>query len=139
MKQLTRPLVATMLLSLALVLGGCAPAHRTEERTAIVSTVYTTPPRNDTEAIQRFAMQLQTAPDATTEAEVLRNLHQYEVDHNLTYKVQAVRLDTNTPVAAPATHPYPIRVDVQIFKGEIPLYTISFVPRDNRNAALLGE
>jgi hypothetical protein len=120
------------------ICAGCAPTQRVEEKTTVIRTVYTAPPRDDTEALQRFAMQLHMANDARTEAEVLRNLRQYEADHNLTYKMQAVRLDTNTVVASPAMNQYPIRVDLQIFKGEIPLYTISFVPRDNQNVALLG-
>lgn len=139
MKQLNG-LIRLMVLSAvpAVICTGCAPTHRVEEKTTVIRTVYTTPPRDDNEALQRFAMQLHMAPDARTEAEVLQNLRQYEADHNLTYKMQAVRLDTNTAVASPAMNPYPIRVDLQIFKGEIPLYTISFIPRDNQNVALLG-
>lgn len=133
----------TSLLGCAL-LAGCYHGPRDEESTTTVvvhrpPSVYVAPPRDDAEAIQRLATEIQVARDAGVEADALQRLHKYETDHNLTYQVQTTRIDTNTIVRSGSVQPYPIRVDVTVFKAQLPLYTFSFVPRDNRNLAILGE
>ena len=65
-------------------------------------------------------------------------LHQYETEHNLTYKMQATRIDTDRWSPRRARIPSPVRVDVAVFRQERPDYNYSFVPRDNRNLTLLG-
>jgi hypothetical protein len=132
--------IAGIWMSLTGLNVGCAPQpKKVEETTIIRHTTYTAPPRDDAEAFQRFVYRLQTARDATEESHALREIHDYQADHNLTYRVQTVRLDTNTIVKGGSTQPYRLRVDMSVFKGNQPVYDFSFVPLDNRNLTLLGE
>jgi hypothetical protein len=128
-------------MSLACVNVGCAPTPKKEETTTTIvrQTIYTAPPRDDTEAMQRFVTRLQSAQDASQEYHALQDIHDFQTDHNLTYRVQTVRLDTNTIVKSGSTQPYRLRVDVSVFKGNQSVYDFSFVPLDNRNLTLLGE
>ena len=94
--------------------------------------------KSDEEALAILVNDIQYASGGAAEGDAIQRLHQYETEHNLTYKVQATRIDTDTPVASPSTYPYPVRIDVSVFRQERPVYNFSFVPRDNRNLALLG-
>jgi hypothetical protein len=130
----------------AMGLVGCTPQPKEMETTT--TTVVASPEywrmnpsvaRTDEEALAILANDIQTARDSASEGDAIQRLHQWEADHNLTYQVQAVRLDAEAVIASPSTYPYPVRVDVSVFRQTRPVYHFSFVPRNNRNLALMGE
>ena len=82
---------------------------------------------------------VQRAKTPAEEADALQGLHQYESDHGLTYVVHTVRSYDNAPIASASVGNQPVRADVTIQRGRQVVKTFSFVPRDNRNLALLGE
>lgn len=130
-------------LVICMTLCACTPEPKREETTVVVSPAYwrmnPSVTRTDAEALAILASDIQTAQDGASEGEALQRLHQWEVDHNLTYKVQAIRVDNNALIASPSTYPYPVRIDVSIYRQSTPVYSFSFVPRDNRNLTLMGE
>jgi hypothetical protein len=134
----TRMRIIGVLLTLAgaASISGCrASASIEPPPPSVTETRITTQDGND---LQRLARRIITAQTSTDEANALQALSDYEKANNLTYQTQVVRLDTNTIVSSGSVQPYPLRVDVYIFKGQVGTYSFSFVPRDNRNLALLG-
>jgi hypothetical protein len=125
-----------ILCSVALLVGGCRASAGVEP----LSQNQTVPRvRTDNGSdLQRLARRIITAQTSTTEANAIQALRNFETANNLTYQTQVVRLDTNTIVQSGSVQPYPLRVDVYIFQGQTVVYTFSFVPRDNRNLALMG-
>jgi hypothetical protein len=92
---------------------------------------------SDTADVAQLAQNVQDARDAIDEAEALRNLHRYAADHRYTYLVTAQNRDTGERVRAPSAAAYPVRASVAIFRVEQPIYSFSFVPRDNRNLEII--
>ena len=83
--------------------------------------------------------EVQTAPTPQAEADALRRLRKYESDNGLTYTIRTFRTDNNAAVDDPSVRPDPVRAEVTIFRGREPVRSFSFVPKDNRNLALMGE
>jgi hypothetical protein len=120
---------------------GCK-SKASQEHTAYNSAYYRLHPDPNKpipDALNLMSGDILLATNANDEAAAIRRLLQYMTDHQLSYKMTAVRIDLNRPVQTMSTQPYPIRVDCSIFQGQEPVYNFSFVPRDNRNMALFGE
>jgi len=123
-------------------MAGCQDETKPQQPAAIPAAYWRTGPeaaKSDQEALGMLATDVQVARDGLSESEALQRLNKWEAEHNMIYQIKAVRLDTGMAVATPSVHPYPIRVDVSVFRGAQPIYNFSFVPRDNRNVVLLGE
>jgi hypothetical protein len=89
--------------------------------------------------VDDYVNAVQRAKTPAEEADALQHLHQYESDHGLTYVVHTVRTYDNAPVTSASVANQPVRADVTIQRGRQVVKTFSFVPKDNRNLALLGE
>lgn len=140
MNQLiSRSTFQSVLLACTILAGIGCQSTPPQQTVVVPPTYYQAPPKDDAEAIKRLATEIQLSRTSTAEADALQRLHKYETDHNLTYTVQNIRIDTNMPVKAGSVQPFPIRCDVTVFKAQLPLYTFSFIPNDNRNLAILGE
>ena len=82
---------------------------------------------------------VQAAPTPQAEADALRRLRKYEADNGLTYTIRTFRTYDNLPLDDPSVRPDPVRAEVTIFRGRETVKTFHFVPKDNRNLALMGE
>ena len=130
------------LLLLLIVLVGCASTQRTSTVTTTTSETQAPIVSDDPQirTIHDYAEHLQTARDRFEEADVLRNLQRYLADHDLTFKVYGWRADNDQPVESGlSASTVPLRVRVDVFRGQQPLNNFTFVPRDNRNLTLLGQ
>jgi hypothetical protein len=132
--------------TLMFLLGGChasaginPPPKHTETVTQETTVVHTDPLHAQSERIEDYASDIQNARDSISEAAAIERLRRFERDHNLTYTVNTVRLDTGVSTPAASAQGIPIRADVSVYRGQIPIYNFSFIPKDNRNLALLGE
>ncbi len=94
---------------------------------------------SETDALGRLVSDVQTAQTPQQEAEALRRLRKYESDHGLTYATRSFRTYDNAVVNDPSVSRDPVRTEVTIFRGRDTLRTFQFVPKDNRNLALMGE
>ena len=128
-----------LFVAIGLALGGCQPR---QQRPTVVLPPSESVPRSaprEAERLHDLALDVQTPRDRYEEAEAIKRLRAYLSQNNLTYTTRAVRTDADTVVESPATSAAPVRVTMEIFRGREPLYTFTFVPRDNRNLALLGQ
>jgi hypothetical protein len=82
---------------------------------------------------------VQGAKSPVDEAEALRQLRKYETDHGLTYTVRTFRTFDGTEVPGSSLASQPVRAQVTIYRGREVLQSFNFIPRDNRNLAILGE
>jgi hypothetical protein len=94
---------------------------------------------NDSPTLDRLVSDVQTAQTAEAEANALRRLRQYERDNGLTYATRSFRTFDNAKVTDPSVSRDPVRTEVTIFRGRDTLRTFQFVPKDNRNLAVMGE
>ena len=91
------------------------------------------------QSMDHLISNVQTAKTAQEEAEALRRLRKYETDQGLTYATRSFRTYDNAVVADPSVSRDPVRTEVTIFRGRDTLRTFQFVPKDNRNLAVMGE
>ena len=128
--------VALVLVALTL---SCQPRER--QTTTVVLPPEPLPPSAPREAdrVRELALRVQTPRDKFEEAEAIKELRAYLARNSMTYTVRAFRPDSDEPVQSPSTATTPVRVVMEIFRGRESLYTFAFVPRDNRNLALLGQ
>jgi hypothetical protein len=127
-------------MAITIVLSAC----QSREQTTITTTSTETqrPAVQDAQvvAIRDFADRLQTSQNRFDEADTLKRLHRYLADHDLTFTTQGSRADDNTTITGNLSGSnIPLRVRVDVFRGQQPLNSFTFVPRDNRNLALLGQ
>lgn len=129
-----------------LMLAGCYGSASVEPRGSTPPTP--PPPEHDTRAtpirseamtLADFTRDIQTAPDAVAEGAAIKRLHSWLADRGLTFQTNSVRLETGTAIRDPAAGTERVRTTVSIFRGQQPIHEFSFVPRDNRNLALLGQ
>ena len=99
----------------------------------------TTTVRQDANTVDDYAAAVQAAHTPTEEADALRKLHQWLAQNGFTFTTQAVRVADNVPIASPSTTGQPVSVTVTVYRGRDVVKSFSFVPKDNRNLALLGE
>ena len=132
---------ATSVLCVVLVgmMAACQPRERRE--TTVIVPDEPVPPSapREAERLHDLALAVQTPRDRYEEAEAIKRLRAYLSQNNLTYTTRAVRADGGAVVESPATSAARVRVTMEVFRGREPLYTFTFVPRDNRNLALLGQ
>jgi hypothetical protein len=131
----------TMVLSVSMIaaLSACRPRER--RTTTVLVPAEPVPPGapREAERLRDLAIDVQTPRDRYQEAEAIKRLRAYLSQNNLTYTTRAVRADSDAAVGSPATSAAAVRVTMEVFRGREPLYTFAFVPRDNRNLALLGQ
>jgi hypothetical protein len=132
---------ATIVLSAVTLSLACACQPREPQKTTVVLPAKPVPPDapRDADRLRTLALAVQTPRDTYAEADAIKRLRAYLSQNNLTYTTRAVRTDSETVVESPATAAAPVRVTMEVFRGREPLYTFTFVPRDNRNLALLGQ
>jgi hypothetical protein len=81
-----------------------------------------------------------SAQTPAEEAERMRQLREYMVDEDLTYRTRITRpTDTRAIDRGASTLTGPLRVEVDISRGRQVLRTFTFTPRDNRNLTALGQ
>jgi hypothetical protein len=93
----------------------------------------------EVERLHIFGLELQTSRDAYGEADVIRRLREWMTSRGFTYTLRAHRPEGSTPVASPSTSNQRLRAHMQIFRGREMLHEFTFVPRNNRNLATLGQ
>ena len=132
-----------LLLSIGIVTAvGCQPndeGPRGAPRTMDTPSQTTVVVESETDALGRLISDVQTAQTAQAEADALRRLRKYESDHGLTYATRSFRTYDNAVIGDPSVSRDPIRTEVTIFRGRDTLRTFQFVPKDNRNLAVMGE
>ena len=136
-----------LLLSLG-VLVGCHASASVGPRATLPDpggTPRTNPPaspqpiRSEAETLESYAREIAAAKDGPAEAAALERLHRYERDRNLTYDVTTTAVNSPDVVQNASLQTIPLQARVQIFRGQVPVYQFTFVPRDNRNLALMGK
>ena len=96
--------------------------------------------RSEAETLADLAREIQTVPDGIAEAAAIERLRKFQRDNGLTYQLTTMRTDTGTAVeGASALRAVPLQTTISIYRGRQPVYSLSFVPKDNRNLALLGQ
>ena len=126
--------VGTVLLNL-----GChsstkpPPAEARESANPSQTTI-----RSNQEDVSTLAAAVRNAPDAVAEADALRRLHRYATDNAMTYDVKPVSTTTGQPAQSPAVAGELLRVTVTTYRGQQPVYSFTFVPKDNRNLSILS-
>lgn len=91
------------------------------------------------ETIRQLGTNLSNAPDRVSEAAAARNLWQYMRNNGLTYKIDTVRATDGARVESASATNEAVRVNMTIFRGNQPVGDVSFLPKDNRNIAVLSE
>src|SRR4051794_29556509 len=142
-RNIAPSLVARFLLPILLSVIGCANRHETPPPAsspppAPVPRTEGSVVRSEAQDLQRLANRVQTAPDGIAEAEALRQLRQYLVDHRLLYRTGTARASDGRAINNAAVRGEPLRATVEVLRGEQPVYTFAFVPKDNRNLTLIG-
>jgi hypothetical protein len=113
---------------------GCSsPSHPTSSTPRPGS-----PSDSDEAQAQRLAQEIQRAPTARDEADALKHLQRWAADHKMTYETRSVRAGGVEVIEHPTAAPFPVNTRVTIFKGQEPVYTFTFTPRDNANLVLIG-
>jgi hypothetical protein len=104
------------------------------------TTTYQPPSRARTEAehIRDDALAIQNSRDRIEEAAAIRRLNDYLADRNLTFNVAGQRALDDAQVQSLSASPDRLRVRVDVFRGQQPVQSFTFIPRDNRNLTLLG-
>jgi hypothetical protein len=127
-----------LLFGILLMVVGChsetkpPPAEARESANPSVSTI-----RTNQDDVATLADAVRNARDATAEADALRALQKYQTDHAMTYDIKAVGTLSGRTIASPQLASEPVRVTMTTYRGQQPVYTFIFVPKDNRNLALL--
>jgi hypothetical protein len=91
------------------------------------------------QSIRQLGANLNNAPDRVSEAAAARQLWQYMRDNGLTYQINTVRATDGARVESASVSNEPVRVNMTIFRGTQLVGDVSFLPRDNRNIAVLSE
>jgi hypothetical protein len=97
------------------------------------------PIRSDAQILADLANDVQTAPDAIAEGAAIKRLQKWMADHGHTFQLDTTRAESGTPMREPSAFNDVMRAHVTVFRGQQPIYEFTFVPRDNRNLALLGQ
>jgi hypothetical protein len=135
---MNNPIVPAVLATFTLV--GCT--HYESEKTTESTTVV----RHEPAVAQRPAQpqmvdaiiaDVRDAPTAGAEAAALNRLHQWLVDHQLTFQV-SVTDSGGRAVPAAVSANYSVNVGVSIYQQQQPYRDFRFTPRDNRNLTILG-
>ena len=134
--MIVRCIVAGSFVTLSCIVG-CHSSTRTETVDETHTSSATV--RHDADTVNDRIAAVQGAKSPVDEAEALRKLRKYETDHGLTYTVRTFRTFDGTEVPSSSLSTQPVRAQVTIFRGREVLQTFNFVPRDNRNLAILGE
>jgi len=136
----------SLLMIFGLLLCGChasasinPPPKEPETVTQTTTVVHTDTLHAQSDRVEDYANDVITARDSIAEASAIERLRKFERDHNLTYTVNTVRMDTGASMPAASAQGIPIRANVSVYRGQVPIYNFSFIPKDNRNLALLGE
>jgi hypothetical protein len=140
------------LLSLGVFAAGCHDGTTTRTETTTTTTYRRTPAtpppppaanvepvRSEAQTLAQLALGIQDAPDGIAEGAAVERMRKWMSDHGLTYQIATFRTDTNMQVDSPSALAHPVRTNVSVYRGRQPVYSFAFVPKDNRNLALLGQ
>lgn len=130
-------LIAASSLALIVSVAGCHSSTRTEKVDETHTSSATV--RREADTVNDRIAAVQGAKSPVDEAEALRQLRKYETDHGLTYTVRTFRTFDGTEVPGSSLASQPVRAQVTIYRGREVLQSFNFIPRDNRNLAILGE
>jgi hypothetical protein len=141
-----KPITFILLLGGVVAFIGCEPkstgpkgAPPTTEAPSHTTVIVEGGGAGATESLDRLISDVQTAPTPQAEADALRRLRKYEMDHGLTYATRSFRTYDNAVVTDPSVSRDPVRIEVTIFRGRETQRTFQFIPKDNHNLALMGE
>src|SRR5687768_6673495 len=95
--------------------------------------------RSEAEHIRDYALAIQNSRDRIEEAANIRRLADYLADRDLLFTVTGERAIDYSRVEGLSTSPDRLRVRVDVFRGQQPIQSFTFIPRDNRNLSLLGQ
>jgi hypothetical protein len=126
-------LLIGLILSTAFV--GCAsPSHPSSSTPRPGS-----PSDSDEAQAQRLAQAIERAPTARDEADALKRFQRWAAGHKMTYETRSVRAGGVEVIDHPTAAPFPVNTRVTVYKGQEPVYTFTFTPRDNANLVLIGS
>jgi hypothetical protein len=126
-------LLIGLILSTAFV--GCAsPSHPSSSTPRPGS-----PSDSDEAQAQRLAQAIERAPTARDEADALKRFQRWAADHKMTYETRSVRAGGVEVIDHPTAAPFPVNTRVTVYKGQEPVYTFTFTPRDNATLVLIGS
>ena len=111
-----------------------APAPPPPERDTRVVVI-----REESEDVEDLARDVIAARDAVEEGAALKRLQAWQARHGTTFTIRATRVDSEAAIEDPSTATRPVRAHVTVFRGQQPIHEFRFVPKDNRNLALLGS
>jgi hypothetical protein len=94
--------------------------------------------RTDAENIRDYALAIQNSRDRIEEAAAIRRLNEYLGDRSLTFNVAGVRALDDGHVQTLSSSSDRLRVRVDVYRGQQPVQSFTFIPHDNRNLTLLG-
>ncbi|CAN5653114.1 hypothetical protein BH09PLA1_BH09PLA1_37110 [soil metagenome] len=95
--------------------------------------------RSEADTIRDFAQQIHNSRDRIEEAAALRRLQEYLSDRSLTFNVFGQRAADDAVVRSLSTQSGTLRVRLDVYRGQEPIQSFTFIPRDNRNLTLLGQ
>jgi hypothetical protein len=98
----------------------------------------TTSVRSEAGTVDDYVVRIQEARSPQQEADALRALRKHMTDNGLTYQTRTFRVANNTPVEVASAQGQMVRAEVTLYRGREVVRTFQFVPKDNRNLALLG-
>src|SRR4051794_40674424 len=98
---------------------GLKPPPKKNETVTQTTVVHTDTLHAQSDRVEDYAADVQNSRDAISEAAAIERLRKFERDHNLTYTVNTVRMDTGASLPAASAQGIPIRADVSVFRGQI--------------------
>ena len=122
-----------LIVSTALV--GCSSANHPSASTPRPGS----PSDSEVSQAMRLADNIERAPTARDEADALKRLQRWAAEHKMIYQTRSVRANGVDVIEHPTAAPFPVNTRVTIFRGQEPLYTFTFTPRDNANLVLLDS
>jgi len=97
------------------------------------------PIRSDAQTLATITSDIQSAPDAIAEGAAIKRLQAWQAAHGTTFQMAATGVVSGVVVRDPSTRSEALREHITIFRGQQPIHEFTFVPRDNRNLALMGQ
>ena len=118
--------------ALSLCVGGCH-SDKGMDRPSEARSV-----RSEATSVDDEIVRIQEARSPQQEADALRALRKHMTDNGLTYQTRTFRVADGSPVQVASAQGQMVRAEVTLYRGREVVRTFQFVPKDNRNLALLG-
>jgi len=113
------------------------PRETTETETTVTRSQSRA--RTEAEQIRDYALAIQNSRDRIEEAANIQRLNDYLAQRDLTFTVNGERALDYTKVQNLSSSPDRLKVRMDIYRGQQPIQSFTFIPRDNRNLTLIGQ